>query len=460
MEGQIKRNQKRAFTLVEVLIDVFVVTIIFGALVASFISVIKVTQSSRVRSLGLALANERVEELRNMSYDSLATVNGSILPAGDIKDSEIVTKSGVSFNLVTRIIYVDDPSDGCAIGSGPYICYPDNQTSDQFDSAPYDYKRAHVEVTQENSNLVLAKVDTDIAAKAAETPTSTGMILVIVNDSRGQPVTNAFVTITSELYPNPITGYTNTQGYFFVSGLTPNSHNKYHITATKDGFSTDYTTEKTPQNPNQNNPDVNVLAQQVTTQTLQIDLMSHIIAHVTDENNNPVPNINLSAIGDKITCFNPKTPKNTYAAVTNSLGIANFNSVEWDSYTIQPPSGWHILTTSPYQKIDIDPNITKDIYLTMSTDSSWPEISEVVPIASPTNSTVEVTINGSNFSNGASVVLRQAGQTDISSSVISSNNNTIVASFNLNNAGLGAWDIVLTNNAKTTIQKEGFIVTP
>ena len=70
-------------------------------------------------------------DLRNLPYDSLATINGTVLPQKNIPDSQVVSRSGDSFILNTTIIYVDDPADGCAIpaGGNTYQC-TDGATSD------------------------------------------------------------------------------------------------------------------------------------------------------------------------------------------------------------------------------------------------------------------------------------------------------------------------------------------
>ena len=109
------RNLHPGFTLIEVILDAFVITIIFGAVIGSFLVMLNATNSGKIRTMAGTLANEQLEYLRNIPYDSLSTQNGTILPQGAIPDSQTVTRGGVIFTLNTTIIYVDDPFDGCVI---------------------------------------------------------------------------------------------------------------------------------------------------------------------------------------------------------------------------------------------------------------------------------------------------------------------------------------------------------
>src|SRR3990167_8776509 len=167
----------RGFTLIELILDAFVITVIFGAVIGSFLVMLNATNSGKIRTMAGALANEQIEYLRNLPYDSLSTQNGTILPQGNIPDSQTVTRSGVSFTLNTTIIFVDDPFDGCVIpaGANTWSC-TDGATSTTFDVVPVDYKRINVEALKVGTPTVLIKLSSNAAAKAAETPSNTGMM--------------------------------------------------------------------------------------------------------------------------------------------------------------------------------------------------------------------------------------------------------------------------------------------
>lgn len=456
-----KNQKRRGFTLIEVIIDAFVITMVFGALVSSFILVLKTVDAGRLRTVAGSLANEQMENLRNLPYDSLSTQNGTILPQGDIPDTQVVTRSGNSFVLNTTIIFVDDPFDGCAIPSGTLFICTDGSSSLNQDFVPVDYKRINVSVTQLNGTLVLANLSSDAAAKAAETPSNTGMLLVIVNNAVGLPVESATVTVTNPFASVSVQGITNAQGYVFIANLPPDSQNGYHIVATKNGFSTDLTYPRTPQNPNQFQPDVDVNIQQITTQILAIDLVTTMQVSVTDEVGNPLSGVAIEAVSSKISQNNPEAPKNTYNQTTDGGGVATFANIEWDGYTITAPNNYYVVSTSPYQIVSVDPADTQQVTLVLTTNNAWPRVTDVNPDASPAGSSITVEIDGFNFAGNSTATLRRAGQTDIlpTSTVVAPNGRTITVTYNLTGAAAGSWDMIVNSNGSVVTQIGGFSVT-
>lgn len=454
----------RGFTLIEVLIDIFVITSVFAALVGSFLIVLQTVNAGQVRSLAAATANQQMEYLRNLPYDSLATINGPILPQGNIPDSQTVSRSGSSLTVNTSISYVDDPFDGCVIvlsGGGSYQC-TDGGISTQQDLVPVDYKRLVVEVFEKDKPILLTKLVSSAAAKAAETQSNTGMLLVVITDANGLPLSGATVTITHTVLGISLTGTTNSQGYLFVAGLTPDNQNGYHIVATKDGYSTDFTTERTSQNPNQVQPDVDVNAQQVTTQNLAIDRLATFAVRIYDTQGAPLPGVTVTATSTKTTQFNPEVPKHVYTQASDTTGLATFSNIEWDSYSLTVPTGYYLVVTAPYQKVAVQPEVTTNASLYLSASPNWPQIISVNPISGVVNQTVAIVIEGANFPGSTVVSLRQTSQPEIFllpvTTEVNPNQKTINVSFNLTNTPAGSWDILVTTSSQTAIQPSGFTV--
>lgn len=459
-----KKRQRSGFTLVEVMIDAFVITLVFGALSASFILVLQTVNAGKVRSAASTLANEQMETLRNLPYDSLSTANGPILPQGTIPDTQTITRSGVSYVLTTRIIIIDNPFDGCAIplGGGQYQC-TDGGTSTTQDLVPVDYKRISLEVAQSGKGLILARLSSDAAAKAAETPSNTGMLLVIVNNALGLPVEGATVTVTNvDLNPDvSLQGFTNALGYFFVANLPPDTHNHYHIVATKSGYSQDFTTDRTSQNPNQTQPDVSINIQQLTTQTLVIDWLGGMTVTAKNEQGQPLANLSLTLTSNKITQNNPETAKNVYTMTTDSNGIATFTNIEWDSYDLTAPSSYYVVTTSPYQPVAVAPSNNTATTLVLTTNNSWPRLTSISPAAGTNTAPVTVSFEGNNFASGSTVLLRQTGQADIlptGAPTVAANGKNITATFDLTGKAIGSWDIIITSSGQSLTQVGGFII--
>jgi len=446
---------------VEVIIDIFVITLVFGALISSFVLVIKTVNAGRLRTAAASLANEQMEGLRNLPYDSLSTQNGTILPQGTIPDTQTLVRSNSSFVLTTTIIYVDDPFDGCAIPTGAnlYQC-TDGSTSVNQDFVPVDYKRISITVAQPGSGSpILARLSSDAGAKAAETPTNTGMLLVKVNDGSGLPLENAAVMVTDVVKNISIQAFTNAQGYVFIANLPPDNQNGYHIVATKNSYSTDQTYTRTPQNPNQFQPDVDVNIQQITTQTLAIDLFSTLQVAVNDQSGAPINGVQITATSGKISQNNPLTPKNIYQKTT-SAGVAQFTNVEWDSYVLTLPNGYYIVATSPYQPVSVDPNTTLLVTLTATTNNSFPRIETVSPISASGGAVITITIDGANFASNSTVALHQTGQSDLipTQTVVDPNQKSIDVTFNLSAAATGNWDIIINSNGQIVTQAGGFLI--
>ncbi|HUD20586.1 MAG TPA: carboxypeptidase regulatory-like domain-containing protein [Candidatus Saccharimonadales bacterium] len=470
MEGKISQARgkkgftllrRRGFTLIEVLIDAFILTAIFGVLTGTFIITVRSVGAGKTRVAASALANEQMEKLRNMSYDQLATQHGTILPQGTIPDTQTVTRSGNGFTLTTTVIYVDDPFDGCAIPDGinTYLC-TDGGTSSTQDPIPVDYKRITVEVQQTGSSITLAQLTSNAAAKAAETASNTGMLLVVINDALGNPVADAQVVITDTSTGVSITATTNSFGQVFIANVPPDSHNGYHIVATKPGFSSDFTTPRTPQNPNQYQPDVSVNVQQITTQFLSIDKLANMNVTVLNESGVPVVGATITATSSKITQINPETPKNVYNVATSAAGIASFTNIEWDGYTLTINGSYTVLVSAPYQPVTVNPNTTLEAALTVNNQSGWPYITDVNPDAAITNTTVTITINGDNFDSDTTVYLQQDGFPNVTPVSVNpkANKKSVDVQLNLTGVAPGSWDIVVTTSGHTITQTDGLTI--
>ena len=300
---------------------------------------------AKAKTASVALANEKIEQIHNMPYDSLATEHGFIYPPGTI----LMTKSlygAESVSMSTRDFYIDDPFDGNATGT--IIGKPQ-------DLYPYDYKKVEVTVSKVGRNGYLSKLTTNVAAKAAETPSNTGIIKLCVIDSTGSPVSGATLTIeNSELDPpvEKMSGVTGIDGCIMVPSLPPDSQNNYHLTATKDGFSTDLTYPRTAQNPNELYQDIDIIIQQVTEKTLIIDRLSTMEITFVDSSGKVLPNTSFHVRDSKEIYFNPSTYKYSQDLTTDANGHISLTDMGFGDYVISVPSG-AIAAVSPYQPIDL-----------------------------------------------------------------------------------------------------------
>jgi hypothetical protein len=456
-----KYRDDGGFTLVELVFGAVIMALMVGSIGQLYISNLNTVVLGKARAIGVALASEKMEALRDLPYDSVATQNGTIYPPGNVLDDETVLKDSYTFKVHTDITYVDDPYDGyssCPCASGPAAGKPK-------DLYPYDYKEAQVSVTLASSGQLVSKLATDIAGKAAETSSNTGILSITVLDANGQPVPNADVTITN---PNPspavnITTTTDNNGLVMIPKMPPYANNSYQITASLAGYSTDGTIPDPPgaQNAVKLNP--NVLAQQITSVTLSIDQLSTMYIHVVDTSGNPINNLAVTTSGAKQIKTNPVVYKYSVATSTNATGDITLSGMEWDSYNFALPAGYYLISSSPFMPAALNPNSSGTVNLVVSQSSSFPTITGAVPVTGQTGTaSVNVAITGTNLSSGTSLSLKKSGQTDITgtSCVSSGGNTTLTCNVSLMGAATGAWDIAVTKSGNTATETGGFNVTP
>lgn len=442
------------FTLIESLIGVAMVAIMAVAIVGLFASNLITLNLGQKRATGLALANEKMEFLRDLPYDSLATQNGPIYPAGNLLDSETVTRNNATYRVETLIRYVDDPFDGDLDGS---------IAGKPQDLYPYDYKQAEIEVFVANTGNKVATLTSNIAAKAAETSSNTGILRTKVQDANGQPIPDATIHITNPSV-NPavdITTTTDSSGLVVIPKLPPDSNNRYKIVVTKSGYSTEQTYPDPAGSQVATLVNPNVLVQQITDVSFSIDRLASLTVEVVDTNGAPVAGLSTTIRSSKTTYTNPTVFKYDQAHTTDAAGRFTVGSIEWDSYTASVPAGNYILATIPYQSFVVQPQEATTIKLVVSTDSTWPRISSINPIDGATGEQPAVTITGANLGSGSTITLKRSGSSDIVATGVSSGGggSTLTGNLNLTGAATGSWDVVINNGGKQTTQTGGFSVT-
>ena len=445
-------GEQSGFTLIEAVVAMVVFVIVFVSVTDLFLTDVHVLTLAKVRAVGLSVANQQMEYLRDLPYDSVATQHGTIFPPGTIPDDQTQTVGGYTFRVHTVVEYVDDPYDGNATGTIP---------GKPVDLYPYDYKKAEVTVFLNNSNTEVATLTTNVAAKAAETASNTGILSIKVQDANGNPVSNATVTITNP-HQNPavnITTTTDNNGLVVIPKLPPDSNNEYHVVATQSGYSTDATEPPGSGSQTAVNPDANVLVEQITNVTLSIDQLSTLSASVVDTNGNPVSGLAVGVTGAKAIYTNPTVPKYSSNQTTNAQGSFSIANVEWDSYSFTVPIGYYIVSASPAQPAALSPGSSLNVALVVSTSAAYPTITSISPDGAATNDNpVTLTVNGTNL-NGSSVRLQLAGQSDIVASSVTGSASQLQATLNLTGAAVGNWDIVVNNGSQTARQSGGLNVT-
>lgn len=417
-----------------------IVSMVAVAIVAGYAAAFKSINLAKAKMVAVTLSNERMEMIRNMPYDDLSTQHGSIYPPGNLLDDEIISRSGVEFKVHTVISYVDDPFDGNAAGS---------IAGKPQDLYPYDYKKVEIVVGKSGRNNQLAKLVTNVSAKAAETPSDTGILNFCVIDNSDNPVPDAGVHVTNIVSSPPvdITITTGDIGCVLIPKLPPDQHNNYHVVVTKNGYSTASTYPRTSQNPNALQPDVDIIVQQVTGITLTIDKLSSMAISFVDSTGAPVPEVGFLLEGTKMIYNNPDTFKFSQTFTSDSAGLINVPNLEFDDYKIKDISKMNLISTSPLQPIRLLFDTNLIVIVTLSSSNTNPVIYNITPLSGIVGDSISITVDGKNIDAGASIKLinRGTGAEIAGSDIEVSARAKIIADFNLAGAVAAIYDLVITN---------------
>ncbi len=365
-------HAKRGFTLIEVLVATAVLGIFFAAVTLILQQVLENIGYSRVRTIGLSLAQERMERVRNMPYADIGTISG--IPPGIIASDETVNINSLDFTIMTDVQYIDDPYDGLA----------------PADAVNTDYKRVTMTVTWGGiyPSRQPVYMTTDVAPPGLESdPGTDGTLTVKVFDATGLPVSNATVNIdnTSVTPEIHIQTLTDANGTVSLPGA-PVCSACYEIRATKQNYSTDRT-YSTAEVANPLLPHATVIDGDVTQISLAIDRVSSVTIQSLGAQENgypPVGNVIFTLRGSKIIGYDVSdNPVFKYSYTTNTAGgFVGIPSLEWDTYTLDfTPSGHNFAGSNPMSPFVLPPATSWTVPISAVPKTSTSLLVSVVDLA-------------------------------------------------------------------------------
>ncbi len=145
----------RGVGLLEMVVGVALLTTIFVGLFGLLQLGTRLATDSKTRTSALALAQERVEYIRSLPYNSIGTVGGN--PSGSLATTETITLNNTTYTRTTYIVYIDDPKDGSGAADS--------------NGKPNDYKRIKVTVSWTGPRGIIRDtyIITDITPLGIET---------------------------------------------------------------------------------------------------------------------------------------------------------------------------------------------------------------------------------------------------------------------------------------------------
>ncbi|MFA6006463.1 MAG: prepilin-type N-terminal cleavage/methylation domain-containing protein [Candidatus Paceibacterota bacterium] len=389
---------KRGFSLVEIVVGAALLAIVSIAMYQSYASVMIVTRGAGDKLDAIELANEQIEILHNLPYQSVGIIGG--IPAGVVTESTTTVRDGNTFRVTTTIRNVDDPSDGI---------FP-------TDPAEADYKLAQISVDCSMcKKFTPIALTTTIAPKNLETTTNNGALKITVRDASAQPVQGAQVTIVNTAVSPNLNFFdvTNAQGVLTIYDVKPSSLS-YALSTTKDNYSTDKTYKVTSDNPTPTVRDATVSAGQTTGLSFYIDRTASPVFQSVNTSCVPQPNFPFMLRGNKTIGTKSGLPVYKYFVRQNTgaTGSITVPNLEWDNYTITSSSTTYDLGGAlPIMPIAIAPASTATINLTVYTRQAAALLLDIKDTATKlpvSGATVTLTGNSVNLSKSTGVgVLEQ-----------------------------------------------------
>lgn len=270
---RIQCKTTRGFSFVELLITAAIVSLVFGGLLAGLQLAVKLISSSKATSGALALANQQIEYIQSLPYNSIGTQGG--IPDGPLPQNATTTLNGITYTERILVQYVDSPEDG--LGGA------------DINGILADYKQVKVEFSWQSTNGTSSIfLLTNIVPSGIESTDGGGTLTVNVFDAAVQPVSGAEVHLYNDTTTSTIdiTTFTNSNGVAMFAGA-PAAAN-YQIAVTDTGYSTDQTYSATTSNPNPNPPHVAVIESAVSTMNFQIDELSELTVRTIGPSTNGV----------------------------------------------------------------------------------------------------------------------------------------------------------------------------
>lgn len=347
MNYRIKFNNNLGYSLIEILLALLFIVVLTYLIIGSFLNLMKIILSAKINLQILSALENEMEIIRVLNYENIGIVNG--WPRGILPQEKIIDYHNLEIKVNYYIRNIDDPSDGTISGN-------------PNDLAPADYKLVELEGICLNCTVKTKKqvLTTIIAPKNLESSTRNGSLFIKVIDASGQPVPQANVKVINNATSPPIIieDLTNNQGMLQLIDIPPGT-NVYEIFVSKENYSSDRSYPPgNEQNPNPIIPHQTVLEQTLTNVSFQIDKLANLFIKTIDNFCQPVANIPINFIGQKLIGTNPDIIKTNFTTTTDING-EKLIKLEWDNYRYKIDSPNYVISgynsSSP---LNILPNLS------------------------------------------------------------------------------------------------------
>ncbi len=225
--NSLKHNN--GFTLVEVMVSILILAILTLGIYSLISLAIQISTENQHYVEAIEIANQRMEEIRNMPYDNVGTIGNPSAP-GVLPQTETVTRQG-TYTVNNWVAFYDDPFDGTAASS--------------TDTIPNDYKIATIKVSWLGRlGLENVTIFSKIIPKTMETFAGYGLLAVTVTNANGAPIPSDPISSTSIMVINVAS---STAGSFPADNTghlylpVPAAFQGYQVIVSKNGYNSSQT---------------------------------------------------------------------------------------------------------------------------------------------------------------------------------------------------------------------------
>lgn len=330
----------KGVTIIEALVVLFIFALITVTFYSTFTLGMNYIAESKNRLGAVALANEKMEIIRNLKYEDVGVQGG--IPGGNIPEDEDVVENGKSYHIKTFAQYIDDPFDG---------------TLSTTDTVPNDYKRVKVAVSWNGPRGGGEVISVSRFVPAGmEMAAGDGILSINVLDAQAQPVAQSNVSIiNNDISPSVnINSKTDNSGNLMFPGAEE-SIQKYQITIAKNGYETISTVD--PTTITEYNPidtHASVVAGAVNTKTITQNKLSDLEISSVDADDAPLANVGFDIqggrnLGNKFSDGKPYYNLQETNQQTDGTGKENYDSIspgQYEFFNLGAVSGYTLVGVS------------------------------------------------------------------------------------------------------------------
>jgi len=309
---------RKGTTLIEVLISATIVSFLVLTIYLALNSAVSNIGESKQRVGAIAIANEKMEIIRNLDYEDVGVVNGII--NGPMLPYEVVTRNNFDYRVHIDVRYVDDELDGTGLD----------------DLINTDYKSVQVKVEWDHFDSI-KKVEfvSTFVPNGIETDMGGGSLVLNTMTSGGEIVESVSINLDS-IEDTPSVNYnttTDNNGSLILQGVPSQN---YRITLSKDGHENVRTYPNPPDSAfTPNNPDFYVNEGDLNSKNFFIDLGSDLtIKAVNALDQTDISGAEIQLEGGRLIGSSPDTYNLSDISDTDSVGEVNYNNISQGSYEI------------------------------------------------------------------------------------------------------------------------------